>query len=288
MARKGNQQKNGVDRHTSSHRKKGSNSGSAVPDMTGQGRDGKVKVFPGDELPNGSHSGISSADSSSNDHHAGDESIRKNNAEASPRREKQGTDTRRDLGQSVSSETSETIAGDSTDNISSRETCGVRIENARRGRKHRKTGLGWSLNRVHLKNMMEKVKLSVNVVVRSLRVYVVPTLKAAIELLERQSPMLMTNIYNAHDYVSRKVQQVYPVALNHLGHFAKIMLLLSMLWLDCTIRGIDSFMRMGTTSFFSVIWCSILSVIAMVGMFKFLMVLVSPDYASCCHSIEGF
>ncbi|KAL9407582.1 hypothetical protein AB3S75_046179 [Citrus x aurantiifolia] len=274
MARKGNQQKNGVDRHTSSHRKKGSNSGSAVPDMTGQGRDGKVKAFPGDELPNGSHSGIPSADSSSNDHHAGDESIRKNNAEASPRREKQGTDTRRDLGQSVSSETSETVAGDATDNISSRETCGVRIENARRGRKHRKTGLGWSLNRVHLKNMMEKVKLSVNVVVRSLRVYVVPTLKAAIELLERQSPMLTTNIYNAHDYVSMKVQQVYPVALNHLGHFAKIILLLSMLWLDCTIRGIDSFMRMGTTSFFSVIWCSILSVIAMVGMFKFLMVLV--------------
>lgn len=271
MARKGNQQKNGVDRHTSSHRKKGSNSGSAVPDLTGQGRDGKVKVFPGDELPNGSHPGFPSADSSSNDHHAGDESIRKHNAEASPSIEKQGTDTRQDLGQSVSSET---ISGDSTDKVSSRENCGVRIENARRGRKHRKTGLGWSLNRFYLKNMMEKVKLSVNVVVTSLRAYLVPTLKAAIELLERQSPVLTANIYNAHDYVSMKVQQVYPVVLNYLGHFAKIMLLLSMLWLDCTVRGIDSFMRMGTTSFFSVIWCSILAVIAMVGMFKFLMVLV--------------
>lgn len=277
MARKGNQQKNGVDRHTSSHRKKGSNSGSAVPDLTGQGRDGKVKVFPGDELPNGSHPGFPSADSSSNDHHAGDESIRKHNAEASPSIEKQGTDTRQDLGQSVSSET---ISGDSTDKVSSRENCGVRIENARRGRKHRKTGLGWSLNRFYLKNMMEKVKLSVNVVVTSLRAYLVPTLKAAIELLERQSPVLTANIYNAHDYVSMKVQQVYPVVLNYLGHFAKIMLLLSMLWLDCTVRGIDSFMRMGTTSFFSVIWCSILAVIAMVGMFKFLMVLVSPDYTS--------
>jgi DnaJ family protein C protein 14 len=46
-----------------------------------------------------------------------------------------------------------------------------------------------------------------------------------------------------------------------------------MVWLDCALRGIDSFLRMGTTSFFSVIWFSIFSVIAMVGMLKFLIVL---------------
>ncbi|KAJ4842934.1 hypothetical protein Tsubulata_042331, partial [Turnera subulata] len=57
-----------------------------------------------------------------------------------------------------------------------------------------------------------------------------------------------------------------------------IMLLLLMVWVDCTIRGIDSFFRLGTTSFFSVIWCSILSVIAMVGMSKFLIVLMLKTY----------
>lgn len=271
MARKGNQQKNGVDRNASSHRKRGSNSGSVAPDMTKQGRDGKVKVFPGEELPNGSHPGIPSMDSSSN-------------SGTSPRIEKQGTDCRQDPEPSVSSQTN---LGDCPENISSRETYGVRVENARRGRRTRKSSLGYLLNRLHVKNVMENAKFSDNLVVRSLREYVVSMSKAAIEFLERHQPLfgtLTTCIYNARDYVLMKIQPVYPVFLGYLTHFAKIMLLLSMLWLDCTLRGIDSFLRMGTTSFFSVIWCSILSVIAMVGMLKFFTVLVSPGYASWTNS----
>jgi DnaJ family protein C protein 14 len=75
-----------------------------------------------------------------------------------------------------------------------------------------------------------------------------------------------------------KVEQAYPIVLKWLMHIGSIMLLISMVWLDCTLRGIDSFLRMGTTSFFSVIWFGIFSVIAMVGMLKFLIVLVSPVY----------
>ncbi|KAE8637120.1 hypothetical protein Csa_021757 [Cucumis sativus] len=55
--------------------------------------------------------------------------------------------------------------------------------------------------------------------------------------------------------------------------------------LDCMVglclRGIDSFIRMGTTSFFAVIWFSILSTIAMVGFLKFLVVLF-PTGAMLC------
>ncbi|KAJ0035230.1 hypothetical protein Pint_24292 [Pistacia integerrima] len=275
MARKGNQQKNGLDRQASSHRKKGSNSGSPVPDMTGQGRDSKVKVFPGEDLPDGCHQGIPFVDSASKAHHAGDENKRKQNCGPSPRKEKQGTDLQ-DIDQSVSSKGN---SGDDTENISSMQTPNIREAIARRGRKHGKSGLGCLLNGLHVKNVMENVKFPDNVLVRSLRAQISSKLEAAFELLERQMPLfvsLTTKFYNACDYVKMKFQQVYPVVLIFVKHLASILLILSMVWLDCALRGIDSFLRMGTTSFFSVIWCSILSVIAMVGMAKFLMVLVIP------------
>ncbi|XVF30018.1 hypothetical protein REPUB_Repub16aG0021200 [Reevesia pubescens] len=94
--------------------------------------------------------------------------------------------------------------------------------------------------------------------------------------LERQSPFfisLTTNLCNARDHVKVKIEQFYPIVLKWLMHFGNIILLLSIMWLDCTLRGIDSFLRMVTISLFSVIWCNIFSVIAMVGMWKFLMVL---------------
>ncbi|XP_044486649.1 uncharacterized protein LOC123211806 isoform X2 [Mangifera indica] len=269
MARKGNQQKNGLNRH----RKKGSNSGSAVPDMTGWGRDSNVKVFPQEDLPDGNHQGIPFVDSASKAHHAGDENKRKQNCGASPRKEKQGTDLQ-GIERSVSSKGN---CSDEIGNISLMQTPNIREVIACRGRKHGKSGLGCLLNGLHFKNAMEDVKLPDNALVRSLRAHVLSKLKAAFELLERLMPLfvsLTTNFYNALDYVRIMFQQVYPVVLIFLKHLASVLLLLSMVWLDCALRGIDSFLRMGTTSFFSVIWCSILSVIAMVGMSKFLMVLV--------------
>ncbi|KAL5782086.1 hypothetical protein ACOSP7_007115 [Xanthoceras sorbifolium] len=268
MARKGNQQKNGLDRHTSSNRKKGSDSGSAVPDMTRRGQDSKVKVSPAEELPNGNNPGSPIMESVSKAYHAGGESTKKQNS--SPRAEKHGTDARQDIDQSVSSESN---SGDHIENIPLKENPGVRVENAGHGKKHGKSGLGCLLNGLHVQN----VNLSDNVLVRSLKAHLVSILKGATKLLEKQRPLfvtLTTNIYNARDYGRIKIEQVYPVVLNCLRHFVNILILLSMVWLDCALRGIDSFLRMGTTSFFSVIWCSIFSIIAMVGMFKFLMVLV--------------
>ncbi|KAI3459194.1 hypothetical protein Pfo_015857 [Paulownia fortunei] len=71
-----------------------------------------------------------------------------------------------------------------------------------------------------------------------------------------------------------KIQHAQPVIFRGIVHTGNLMLLLFMVWLDCSLRGIDSFLRMGTTSFFSIVWCSVLSVIAMVGVFKFLVILV--------------
>ncbi|KAK0607401.1 hypothetical protein LWI29_014346 [Acer saccharum] len=259
MARKANQPKNGMDRHTSSHRKKGSDSGSAVPDMTRRGQDSKVKVFPGEELPNGNHPGSPIMESVNKAYHAGDESTKK-----------QPSSQRQDMEQPVSSESN---SGDHIENISLKETCGVKEENAGHSKKHGKSGLGCLLNGLHV----QSEKLSDSVLVRSLKAHLEYILKGATEFLEKQRPLfvtLRTNIYSARDYGRMKIEQVYPVVLNCLRNFVNILLLLSMVWLDCALRGIDSFLRMGTTSFFSAIWCSIFSIIAMVGMFKFLMVLV--------------
>ena len=51
MARKGNQQKNG--------KKRGSESGYPVTDAKVRGKASEVKVFPGEELPNGNPPGSS-------------------------------------------------------------------------------------------------------------------------------------------------------------------------------------------------------------------------------------
>ena len=139
------------------------------------------------------------------------------------------------------------------------------------------------LNGFHLKDALENVEFLDNVVVRNVRASAVSTLKVISQWLERQRPIfisLTTNMYNARDHVKVKIERVYPIVLKWLMHFGNIMLLLSIVWLDCTLRGIDSFLRMGTTSLFSVIWCSIFSVIAMIGMVKFLMVLVSTGTIS--------
>lgn len=144
--------------------------------------------------------------------------------------------------------------------------------------KHKKGVWGCLLNGFHLKDALESVDFSHNIVVRNVKASAVSTLKVISQWLERQRPIfisLTTNIYNARDRVKVKIEQLYPIMLKWLMHFGNIMLLLSVVWLDCTLRGIDSFLRMGTTSLFSVMWCTIFSVIAMVGVVKFLMVLVS-------------
>lgn len=116
------------------------------------------------------------------------------------------------------------------------------------------------------------------VVLESLRHSTLSILRTSRGWLERQKPVLtasMRNVYIIYDYMHLKIFQAYPIVRKWLFHLGNILLLVSMVWLDCAFRGMDSFLRMGTTSFFTILWFSILSVIAMIGKFKFLLVLVS-------------
>ncbi|EEF43135.1 dnaJ homolog subfamily C member 14 [Ricinus communis] len=287
MARKGNQQRNGVDRHASNHKKKVTDSGHVVPDTITRGKVSEVKVFPGEEIPNGNQPSSPSVDNLRRTYTAGDDNKSKQNSGKLQRKDKKWIDQVRDLGDNASSKNN---SGDS--NSPFVETPGIRQENGalpgcESGLKRVRNGVNYLFNGLHIRNVMENMELSGNVAVRNLRTLALSTLKAAGVWLERHRPLFVrvtSNLYNARDYVNMKVEQAYPVVSKWLIQLGNIMLLLSMVWLDFTLRGIDSFLRLGTTSFFSVIWCSIMSVLAMVGTFKFLIVLA---IAACVGVIIG-
>ncbi|CAL2226623.1 unnamed protein product [Prunus armeniaca] len=276
MARKGNQQKNGVDRQTSKHKKKGTDSGCTVAETKGQGKASEVKVFPGEELPNGDQPSSPLSASGSKTNHPGDENKSKQKSGKLLRKDKQGMDAMRGPEEAMS------LGSDSGDCNGNNEAPSTREENGALPRsdlrrKQTKRKFGSSLKRWHMKTLLSRVEFSDSLLVRNLKASTLSFLKVASEWLQRHEPMFLTvksNILNARDYVNTKFEQAYPIVLKWLMQFGSILFLLSMAWLDCTVRGIDSLLRMGTTSFFSVIWCSILSVVAMVGMFKFLIVLV--------------
>ncbi|RDX75069.1 dnaJ, partial [Mucuna pruriens] len=272
MARKGNQQKNGVDRHGLSHKK--GVSGGVLPGMKGHVKGEPVKVLPREELANGDRpSGISqtACDASS----SGDDHNNEQRSEKISRKEKQGVAAKHDLEESLSFESN---LGDGSMNseASIQEEENGTLPRSNQGQQSIKSRLSCILDSLHVKSVVEKVELADNVIIRRLRLSVFSIFTAVTEWLIRQTPLfvsLRTNMYKACQNVRTKVVQAYPVVLKWLMHFGNIMLLLLVFWLDCALRGIDSFVRMGTTSFFSVIWCSVFSVISMIGMLKFLAVL---------------
>lgn len=273
MARKGSQQKNGVDHHTPNHKRRGSGSGCNPTSMKGRGKANELKLFPGEEVPNGNQP-HNSAESVNKSGSISDENKCKQKSVKVSETEKQGLDAMQGLEQAMFSGSD---LGDCIENIEARRGQENGNEHGTNQGQKTKSSLAFLLDRLKLKNVIENVEFSDNSVVRSVRASVLSFLKAASECLDRQRPLfvsLITKIVDARDYARMKVERAYPIVLKWLMHFGQIMLLISMLWLDCTIRGIDSFLRMGTTSFFSVIWFSIFSVIAMVGMLKFLIVLV--------------
>lgn len=118
---------------------------------------------------------------------------------------------------------------------------------------------------------------SMQMVMNFLRTMVMRFLNAATTWFERQRPRInafSALFFDAHNYVRIKINHAYPIIRMWVLHVGKILFLLSMVWMDFSIRGFNSLLHMGTTSFFTVIWCSFLSILAMVGVIKMLMLLV--------------
>ncbi|KAI8561890.1 hypothetical protein RHMOL_Rhmol04G0377000 [Rhododendron molle] len=278
MARKGNQQKNGWD-NLSNHKKGVSDSGCPLPNTKGRGKVNLAKVAGEEKLLNGNQPSAPVSEGGNKTDHAGGENRSKQKSKKFQKKEKQGMSAIHSEEQAVPCDCN---SGDCLENISTVEASGLREENGRppnstRGLEDSNYRSGQSPSGSHTDDTMGNLEFSDSLILRHLRVSALSILKAATECLQRQKPLfisLTTNMSDAACYVQKKIEHAYPIILRWLMHVGNIVLLLSMVWLDCTLRGIESFLRMGTTSFFSVIWCSILSVIAMIGMFKFVLVLV--------------
>lgn len=286
MARKGNQQKNGIDRHAPNQKKRSSDSGFAQPNIRRHGKESEVKVFPGEELPNDNQPSNPLAGNVSNVNYVEEENKSWQKSLKSLKKEKQGMHGAEEPEQPIP------LESDLGDCNGTFEAPNVKengsFPQGDHGHKSRSSRLSCSLNKLDIQNMMENIDFSDNVIVRNLKASTMSILKAASGWLERQRPLLTsirTKIQKSRTYIKTKFEQAYPIVLKWLMNLGSIVLLILMVWLDCSVRGIGSFLRMGTTSFFSVIWCSILSIIAMVGVFKFLIVLVSPFSfsISCCQ-----
>ncbi|CAN1195138.1 Protein REGULATOR OF FATTY ACID COMPOSITION 3, chloroplastic [Linum perenne] len=265
MARKGSQQKNGIP----NHKKK-------IPDseVKGQGKGNQAKVFPGEGLQNGDQPAIPSTDAVKKTH-VGDENRLKQQKSGKPqKKEKQGAGGGHEVEEPA-------ISGFSLSDPSNTSSESTRWKEeyeagSANGQTNWKNMPGYLMNRFQARNLVDTVDFSGNMAARNLRASSLSLLKAAGEWIEKQRPLfiaLTTNLSHVRDYARQKFEVAYPIAMKWLAHLGNIVILLSVVWLDCTLRGIDSFLRMGTTSFFSVIWCSILSIIAMAGISKFLIVL---------------
>uniref|UniRef100_A0A1J3HZA6 DnaJ-like protein subfamily C member 14 n=1 Tax=Noccaea caerulescens TaxID=107243 RepID=A0A1J3HZA6_NOCCA len=123
----------------------------------------------------------------------------------------------------------------------------------------------------------ENIGLAYNAALRKLRILTATISREVSPWMEKHRPLIVSlrsRVHKARDVVFKKIRQVYPVVFRWLMHFGSIILLLSLVWLDCAIRGFDSFIRMGTASFFSIMWCGLFSAFSMIGMTKFLVLSV--------------
>lgn len=267
MARKkGNQQKKGDP-----------NSGSELPNKRERAKASEIKVLQEEELLK-NYSGVTSTDSVDNKDHVVAEMKSKQKYAKSPRRTEEVVD------RTQVEEQPETHTGDCNTNISAAEGLHSNEKDDMTSStcystKISESSFSFSQNGSQ-NDTVEHVEFSYTLILRHLRSLGQSTVKASTEWLERHKPLLIntrTSVLKACHFVQVKVEHACPIILKWIMHFVNIVLLLFMVWLDYTLRGIDSFLRMGTTSFFSVVWCSALSITAMVGIFKFLLVLVSTS-----------
>ncbi|MCD7465121.1 hypothetical protein HAX54_000604 [Datura stramonium] len=270
MARKGNRQK---------YRKGVSDSGSGLLNENENSNLTEAEGKSAEEPFNGNLSGISLTESLNNTHESEGKKKSKHKSRRSVKKEKEGTDTL-----SIAEETGP--EGSDAGIFQSHKSRGVDPE-SREGvdtsphtSNHSDNSKGCFSHlgsRLDGDNTLENFKMSIMVVFRNLMMLALSVSKVSIHWLERWKPLLdplKSNLLLATGYVQKKVQQAYPIVVRWIMHFGNIMLLLSMVWLDCALRGIESFLCMGMTSILSVIWCGVLSLIA-AAKFKFLLILAA-------------
>ncbi|KAM3265084.1 putative protein isoform X1 [Capsicum annuum] len=270
MARKGNRQ---------NCRKGVSDSGSGLLNENENSNLTESEGKNAEEPFNGNLSGISLTDSLNNPHESEGKKKSKNKSRRSLKKEKEGTvslfiaeETRPEssVAGTFQSHKSRGVDPESIEGVETSPHTISHSDNSNKWFGHLGTGLDGD-------NTFENFEVSIVVVFRNLMTLALSVSKVSIQWLERWKPLLdplKSNFLVATWYAQEKVQQAYPIVVRWIMHFGNIMLLLSMVWLDCALRGIESLLCMGMTSILSVIWCGVLSLVA-AAKFKFLLILAA-------------
>ncbi|XP_010482236.1 PREDICTED: uncharacterized protein LOC104760939 [Camelina sativa] len=256
MARKGSHQKNGMDNQTK-QRKKASES---LLSTKGQGK-------------------TSEAESVLKENCQDDKQSRSSPVSETVERNVDAVEAAKVIDQPVASEND--LAGERP-----RSESGFTTEETRYipfGREHIENVVRSLLDILSTNSPSENIELAYNAVLRKLRISAATISREMTKCMERHRPLIdsvKSRVYRARDLVMTKTRQVFPVVFRWLMHFGSIVLLLSLVWLDCAIRGFDSFVRMGTASFFSILWCGLFSAFSMIGMTKFILISVATVLVS--------
>lgn len=258
MARKGSQQKNGLDQVPPNRKTKATD-----PDTVNVEGVGLVE-----ELPSGTTQSMPTKSSNDTDHVQEGKNSKKKSRK-SQRKEKKAVDTTV-TGPAVSCNNNTEVDMSGTSTAEASNTRDKGLENGF----HDINSFDNSMQR---EEESENVEFPETPTFKFIRTAALSLARSSANWVERHKPTFATlksDILKARDQAWMKICLAKPIVFRWIVHIGNIMLLLFMVWLDCTIRGIDSFLRMGTTSFFSILWCSILSLTAMVGIGKVLLTLV--------------
>ncbi|KAG7537269.1 DnaJ domain [Arabidopsis suecica] len=254
MARKGSHQKNGMDNQTKQKKKTASDS---LHSTKGQGKTSEAESVLKEDCQGDKQTSSPVCETLERDVDA-----------------VKGAASLKDIDQPVSSEND--LSGGRT-----RNEPGFTTEEARFipfGREHIDGVMRSLLDILSTNSPSENIELAYNAVLRKLRISTATISREMTKCMERHRPLIDSvklRVYKARDLVITKIRQVFPVVFRWLMHFGSIFLLLSLVWLDCAIRGFDSFIRMGTASFFSIMWCGLFSAFSMIGMTKFILISVA-------------
>ncbi|KAF5195384.1 Dnaj-like protein [Thalictrum thalictroides] len=269
MARKGNHQRNSLDHNSSNLKVKNLDScGGSLPER-GHIKEGVSKVNKEEIVK--SQTGSPSVERSSKTKNSKDEKKSNQKSKKALVKEKPGPDRINDPVQLA--------AGCSSPRDCEEDASGFDVSQLRGsdrtspGSEIPKNGSGCSRHGIFNEDVRVGSRSLDTMSVESLRASVLSIFKAASRWLESKRPLftaIMSILSGVGDYICLKTLQAYPIVSKWLVHIGNLLLLIFMIWLYCSIRGFISFLRLGTTSFFVVIWCSTLSVIAMIGILKLL------------------
>nr|GEX36618.1 chaperone DnaJ-domain superfamily protein [Tanacetum cinerariifolium] len=218
MARKGNQQKNGLDGSTSNNKKGGLQSGSATLNKKGKGSVGNTKAVK-EELPSDTQPSISVTEVLKKPDHVKDEKKRTNKSGKHNKVEIQGTSS---TSAAEHLEPWDSTPEDCCENMST--TGSSRLEEEKWAStngiprfKNRKRSSGHSMNGYDADGLRESVELPETLGVQCLKTFVSSVSQASIEWLDRHKPlfgMLLIKTLIARDYVRMKIKHAYPIILS--------------------------------------------------------------------------